>query len=184
MRTFFNNNKALMWVIIAMLVLNIAAFTTIIIQRKTQAVATPSLPRPFPGDVRPGIYLREELGLDDGQFAQFTHARDQYQLTARRTHLRLMEKRKDFLNALFEDNADSAFMKATSDSIGLLHARLIEETGAYYQTIRALCREDQVGKLNAFFSRVVIEGENTGMPHRGAMRGSRGRMENPRRNNF
>jgi hypothetical protein len=184
MKTFFNNSKALLWVIIALLILNLAAFTTVIIQRKTQTAASPVMTRSFPGGMRPGIYLREELDLDEEQYAQFTHAREQYQLTTHQTHLRLKAKRKDFLNALFEGNADSAFMKITCDSIGLLHTRLVEESGAYYHTLRALCRENQVGKLNAFFSRVVIEEGNTRMPHRGAIRGGRGRMVNPRRNDF
>jgi len=173
-----------MWVIIALLVLNITAFTTILIQRKHQIPATPEMPRPFPDGVRPGIYLREELGLDDEQFMQFNKAREQYQRTAHHTHLRLMEKRKIFLNALFENSADSAIIKATCDSIGLLHSQLLTESGAYYHTIRALCREDQIDKLNAFFSSVVIEGDNARKLRRGSMRGGPGRPGNPRRNDF
>ena len=184
MKTFFNSNKVLIWVIIALLVLNITAFTTVLIQRKHQTLSTPVMSHPFPVGVRPGIYLREELGLDDEQFIRFNLAREQYQRTAHHTNLRLMEKRKVFLNALFENDVDSAIILATSDSIGLLHAQLLQESGAYYHTIRAICREDQVNKLNAFFSRVVIEGDNARMPHRGSVKGGPGRSGNPRRNDF
>ena len=184
MKTFFNNNKTLLWIIIALLVLNITAFTTILVQRKQQVLATPGIPKPFPEGVRPGIYLREELGLDDEQFLQFNKARDQYQRTAHYTHLRLMEKRKVFLNALYENNADSAIIKATCDSIGMLHSQLLTKSGAYYHTIRALCREDQIDKLNAFFSSVIIEGDNARMSRRGSMRGGPGRSGNTRRNDF
>lgn len=75
--------------------------------------------------------------------------------------------KRNYLHELMQKQSDTVYLRHTRDSIGMMHAELMHETGQYYNQIRQLCQEDQVERLNDFFIRAVQMEADPGMQTRG-----------------
>ncbi len=167
MNTFFSKNTVLIWAVLLLLVLN-ASIVGTMLYRSIRDRRTMNLPH-VPLHLRqptPGAFLKDELGLSDEQFLRFRESREQYQARVREMNHRIGIVRRNYLRELMQKQSDTVHLKLTSDSIGRMHAALMEETGQYYHQILQLCQEDQVEKLNNFFVRAVEIEAIPGMPAR------------------
>jgi hypothetical protein len=167
MKTAFNHNRTLLWVMIALLVLNTAIIGTIFIQRNTRFNRIPPAPMRnlFPDGTRPGLFMRRELNLNDVQFREFQQERFAFQQQAHRINIRLQQERRRFLNELM-NNADSTELNTISDSMGALHAQLLNEAGKYYRNIRGICRKGQKSRLDSLFRDMIMSEEVNGIERR------------------
>lgn len=167
MNTFFSKNTVLIWAVLLLLVLNASIVGTMLYRnvRDSRKMNNPQVPlhlhRPAPG-----AFLKDELGLSDEQFLRFRESRDQYQARVMEMNHRIGMVRRNYLRELMRKQSDTVHLKLTCDSIGLMHAALMKETGQYYHQIRTLCQEDQIEKLNDFFIRAVEIEADPGMPPR------------------
>jgi hypothetical protein len=176
MNTFFSKNTVLIWAVLFLLVLNASMVGTMLYRniRDSRATNKPRAPLHLHQRV-PGVYLKDELGLSDEQFLRFRESRDHYQARVKDMNHRIGIVRRNYLRELMQKQSDTVHLKLTSDSIGMMHAALMEETGKYYHQILQLCQEDQVEKLNDFFIRAVETeadpgrppGTNRSVPHSG-----------------
>jgi hypothetical protein len=182
MNTFFSKNTVLIWAVIFLLVLNASIVGTMLYRsiRDSRTMNNPRVPLHLHQPV-PGAFLKDELGLSDEQFLRFRESRDQYQVRVKDMNHRIGIARRNYLRELMQKQSDTVHLKLTSDSIGMMHAALMEETGKYYHQILQLCQVDQVEKLNDFFIRAVELEADPGrsprayrsVPHNG--RGNRGK---------
>ena len=183
MKTFFTQNKVLVWLVIFLLILNLSVITTIVYtkykQAKTMKLPAVTMRHPPPG---PGIFLKNELSMSDQQFVQFNEARTKYQARARELNRQLAVIKKNYYDELMKSNPDLHVIRASCDSIGAKHVQLMQETGRYYLEIGKSCNDDQIIKLNTFFSS-VIQSENRPMMHDRGMRTQSGRRGRNYRNN-
>jgi hypothetical protein len=184
MNTFFSKNTVLIWAVLLLLVLNASIVGTMLYRniRDSRIMNNPHVPMPLHlHQPAPGAFLKDELGLSDEQFLRFRESREQYQTRVREMNHRIGIVRRNYLQELMRKQPDTVHLTLTCDSIGLMHAALMKETGQYYHQIRKLCQEDQVEKLNDFFIRAVEIEADPGMhprvgrsvPHYG--RGNRGK---------
>lgn len=174
MKTFFSQNKVLIWLIIFLLLLNIAAISSMIYQRVRLAKDTSFIPhapfhrdREMPGE---GRFLREFLELDTEQFEKFKVARHSFQMKAWEITEELREKKIEFLKELNRKNPDTGKIQKISEDIGDLHSDLRVETGNYYLELRAICHKEQQQKLYHFFMQTFERPEMEPGPGRGAGR--------------
>jgi hypothetical protein len=167
MNTFFSKNTILTWAVLFLLVLNASIMGTMLYRniRNSRTMRSPRIPMHL-HQPAPGAFLKDELGLSNEQFLRFSESRDQYQARVREMNHHISLVRRNYLQELMQNQPDTAHLKLTCDSIGKMHASLMEETGRYYHQIRQLCREDQVEKLNDFFIRAVDIEADPGMPAR------------------
>jgi hypothetical protein len=174
MKTFFTKYSVWIWVVLFLLILNISALTTILYRniRQSRVVTHPQSIMHFQRPL-PGVYLKDELGLSDEQFTKFIETRNNYQFNAMELNRHINTLKRKYLQELMQNEPDKALIHATIDSVGTMHARLMQETGKYYYQIRQICRDNQVEKLDTFFLRVMQDDGNAGLQGRGMHRGMR-----------
>lgn len=168
MKTFFSQNRILIWLVIFLLLLNIAAISSMIFNRARKVNNTSFIPHAnfhregrMPGE---GGFLKEFLELDKGQFEQFRNARHAFQAKAWDITEELREKKFEFLKELHQKNPDTSKIQEISEDIGNLHESLRMESGKYYLELRRLCNEEQQCKLYQFFMQ-TFEGPEFGHGH-------------------
>jgi hypothetical protein len=183
MKSFFTRNKILVWLVIILLILNLSVIATVLYTTNKQAkqITLPAVTsrHPTPGQ---GIFLRTELDMTDEQFLQFNQARTTYQARARELNRQLTLFKKNYYDELMKSNPDQDIIRSSCDSIGARHVQLMQETGSYYLEIRKLCNNDQITRLNQFFSG-VIQSDARPMMHERGMRAQPGRRGRNYRNN-
>lgn len=155
MKTFFSQNKILIWLVAFLLVLNICAIGSILYYkgRTTENVTTimqhPTHERhATPGE---GRFFRNFLGLDETQFRKFSAARNRFHIKLTDLNEELAIKRAEFLKELNRKNPDMVKIRKISDEIGNLHAAMRMETGRYYLQLKEICNPEQQEKLYHFF---------------------------------
>ncbi len=159
MKTFFNQNRILIWSLVFLFALNIAAIGTIFyhnIQMKKELGYLPQevyIPRmPVPAD---GRFMRETLNLDEEQFRQFNLLRHSFHREAMKIRSSLFSLRTDLLRELSKPEPSMSRIRQLTDEIGKDHASLKLLTSKYYLDIKKLCNAGQKEKLNAFFLKLL-----------------------------
>lgn len=181
MKTFFTKYKILIAIVVVLLVLNLSVLATIFFHnyRYRHVTSRPGLTQPLM-PFREGMFLRDELRLNEHQFTQFRSDRDAYQKHVANLEGNIQKKKMQLLAELIKTSPDTDKIKSISDEIGQLQTKLLVETSDYYFDIRKLCNDEQKILLDRFFTR-VINGEEY-MPDRFLRRGSRRIINNNRSN--
>ena len=182
MKTFFSQNRLLIWLVIFLLVLNISAISSIIFHRvrEPKNISLPFRP-PVQDETRmrgEGRFLRDFLELDRAQYEQFRIDRHAFQTNAWSITEELREKKIEFLDELDKKNPDTGRIEQLSEDIGQLHKALRLETGEYYLKLKTICNVEQQQKLHHFFMQSLGRHD---MEH-GQARG-RGMHQRMKRNN-
>lgn len=180
MKTFFTKYRILIWVVLLLLVLNISVIGTIFYRnlRQSKVVTHPPVAMRMHNPAGPGVFMKHELALSEEQYTRFHEARMDYQKSVLEINNSINNLKRSYLHELMKNKPDEAIIRTTLDSVGIMHSRLMQETGNYYNQIRQFCSNDQVEKLNTFFLGAMKNEGNEMM--RG--RGMRGRMPNAERN--
>lgn len=182
MKTFFSQNRLLIWLVIFLLVLNISAISSIIFHRVREPdnVSLPFRPpgpdeERIPGD---GRFLRDFLELDRRQYEQFRMNRHAFQTKAWSITEELRKKKIEFLEELDKKDPDPGRIEQISEEIGQLHKALRLETGEYYLELKTICNDEQQQKLHHFFMQSLGRHDMINGPARG-----RGMHQRMKRNN-
>ncbi len=157
MRTFFTKYRILTGVVIFLLILNLTALTTILINnnRFRDLPDRSVMMMRHATSFREGMFLRDELRLNEQQYATFSSSRDAFQKRAARIENDIQKKKMQLLNEITKAKPDPDIVKKTGDEIGQLHSEMLEATSAYYDEIRKICNPEQKILLDDFFTRVI-----------------------------
>lgn len=157
MRTFFTKYKILTGVVILLLILNLTVLTTILINnnRLRNLPDRPVMMMQHMMSFRQGMFLRDELRLNEDQYAKFRSSRDAFQKKAARIENDIQKKKIQLLNEMTKAQPDPDKIEKTGDEIGLLHSKMLEATSVYYDEIRKICNPEQKILLDDFFTRVI-----------------------------
>jgi hypothetical protein len=182
MKTFFTQNRLLIWLVIFLLVLNISAISSIIFHRlrEPENVSLPFRP-PGPAEERipgDGRFLRGFLELDRQQYEHFRMNRHAFQAKAWNITEELRKKKIEFLEELNKKDPDTGRIEQISEEIGQLHKALRLETGEYYLELKKICNDEQQQKLHHFFMQSLGRHDMASGPAR-----ERGMHQRMKRNN-
>jgi len=156
MKALFTKRNLIIWFVVLLLILNVTVIATVFYKKYSQhRIITRPPAEVFNQRPRQGVFLKDELGMSDVQFAKFMDARVKYQNTARDINQHLAGMRNTYWSEIIKDKPDQKVIELSCDSIGIFHARLMRETGKYYDEIRQVCKSDQVERLNTFFIRAM-----------------------------
>lgn len=178
--------KWIIWAALLLLILNIAAISTILYHRKQEKVAEELVQRRFASDSLAmkysGRWFRNELGLTSEQMREFQRFNPSFRQKVRNINFELGEKRRFMLDEMSAENVDTARLNILADSIGSLHSDLKKATYTYYLEFKKMTSPEQQEKLRQLFSR-MFEGEVPAGPGRGMQGGGRfgmrrGRIQN------
>jgi hypothetical protein len=182
MRTFFTKYKIWIWVVFLLIILNVTVIGTLLYRMNAGRRLLQRPPMEMNNQRSgQGIYLRNELNMNDEQYNKFIVSRLKYQKRAMEINRQLSETTKEYWNEVMKNKPDKAIIQANCDSIGAIHMHMIRERTKYYDEIKKICNDKQVDKLNAFFMQVTQVDENT--MTRNPVRRPIGRPVGPLRNN-
>lgn len=155
MKTFFSQNKILIWVMIFLLLLNISTIGSIIFfkSRVNTMISPPKPPLAHKMGImqRDGRFMKEYLGLNEEQFIQFSNTRFEFQQKAHSIAMELRQKRMELFDELKKSNPGERKIRKISEETGQLHTELNIETSNYYMKIKEICNEGQREQLHRFF---------------------------------
>lgn len=160
--------KWLIWIVILLLVINLAAIVTMLINRqKNVAEETPIQATESASSMKySGRWFRDELGLTREQMRAFSGFNPVFRQKIRHINIELVEKRRQMLEEMADKNSDTTRLNQLSDSIGMLHSDLKKATYSYYLEFKQICTKEQQDKLKQIFS-MMFEGELPAGPGRG-----------------
>ncbi len=154
--SYFNKSKTLLWVLGALLIINLAATGTIIYKMK----AEPKQQRP--GNEKPCVqkYLQQELGLSSAQTREFARLKKAHHDSLRVIHNVMAEKRFLISQTMVLPEPDTALIEKTTEELGVLYSQTRRMFVSHYFELRKICKPQQQEKLAKIFSGAFCSGDN------------------------
>jgi Spy/CpxP family protein refolding chaperone len=169
------NRSLLIWVIVALALLNISTLGTILYQRysfnrslKAETVRNATA-NPNYGTFS-GNYFGESLNLTPEQLSEFRRFDPRFREKVMEINFSLSELRNEMLGEMTKSKVDTGKLDELSEMIGALHSDLKKLTYNYYLDFRSICDPQQQQLLEALFAETLMYDRNPGN------RGGRNRM--------
>lgn len=150
------NYKILVWLVIALLILNISALGAILWFR----YYTPPLPgKPYsikkeqPGMRFHDSFIREEVGLDDDQLQKFTELRDLHLKEIKEISAEIEKTRQFQLETIRQDDTDTEVLDSLNKRMGKLHYSWSVSSGDFLLKVKSICTEEQREKMFSMLER-------------------------------
>lgn len=139
------------WLSIFLLVINISAFTTILVLNNKSSSQEETAANYFKSDA----FLKEELNLSDKQFAEIE--RMDYQVFRSYQIILDIQCETNFslLEELSKDEPDLIKMDSIATKIGKHHASLKRQTIKHFLNLRKICNEEQTVLLNQLIKNMM-----------------------------
>jgi Spy/CpxP family protein refolding chaperone len=143
---FFNRTKITFWVMIVLIVINIAALISYFYFSRP-ACETPGC------ENRNGSEnaLQTALGLTAEQSAKVATINETYQQTAGPVSAAIKENRGAILTEMEKENPDSAAINTLIRNLSELQIKLQQENIRQYMELKKVCNSEQAQKLSAFY---------------------------------
>jgi Spy/CpxP family protein refolding chaperone len=160
MKTFFTQNRILIWLIMILLIINISAIITVIYSIKAT--------NEFRNDKRmyhrkeysryhSGRSFKDDIELSEKQHQHFIATKHKFFKEAGRISEQMHKKRVEFINEITSDNPDTIKIREIANEIGSLHAKLKYQTYKHYIEMKSVCDKEQEEKLMLMFKSMLNE---------------------------
>ncbi len=159
--SYFRQNKTTLWILMAIIFFNVAAFATIYYKLNTTKCEG-QCKKEDKGCFQ--SYLKNELNLTPAQAAKFESEKDRYHDTVLEVH-KLMMLKKDFINdEMAKTIVDTNILYKATDELGDLYALTRKLYINHYFHLSEICNAEQRKKLSSIIGNVFCcEGRNDGM---------------------
>jgi Spy/CpxP family protein refolding chaperone len=157
---YFFKKRFSFWLVILLLLINIAAISTIIYHIISDKSTTQTI------EIKPdaGNIITGELGLSPDQKSNFKNINGNYNQQSQKILDQLTEKRSEMLAELAKDNPDTNLLHTIASEIGHLHTNLKLLTIENFLELKKLCTPEQQIQLSKMFSDMLeCEGHFKGM---------------------
>lgn len=160
----FRNTKILGWLVVVLLVTNLATVATVFYHLKNEPQAEQTkTAEPVPGERRTRFF-KEKLQLTEEQMGPFREANRRFNRKARSVTEEMGSLRLEMLNELFADSANRNELEQIARQIGGEHEQLKLATCEFYLELKALCNEEQKAELAAIFQSLLNSDERVKLP--------------------
>jgi hypothetical protein len=175
------NRSLLIWLIVALALLNISTLGTILYQRysfsksmKAETVRYATANSNY-GTFR-GTYFGESLNLNPDQLSEFRKFDPIFREKIMEINYSLSGLRNEMLVEMSKSEVDKGKLDELSEMIGACHSDLKKLTYNYYLDLRNICDPQQQQLLEALFAETLMYDRNPGnMGGRNRMRNRGGR---------
>jgi len=157
--SYFNKNKTLLWVLGALLIINLAATGTLIYNMRTEPQ------RHLRVKDKPCVqdYLQDELGLSTGQVQEFALLKKAHHDSLQLIRTIMAEKRLLISQTMVMPEPDTALLDKTTEELGALYAQTRRMFVSHYFELRKICDPQQQEKLAKIFSGAFCSGDKCGI---------------------
>ncbi|HKK42915.1 MAG TPA: periplasmic heavy metal sensor [Bacteroidales bacterium] len=161
-----NKTRLLIWIIIILVAVNVAAIISGIVftsERKDDLPVRTNIPYNRRADV-----FRGQLGLNDSQKEKFIVFNREFNQRARAITGKMNSLRFHMVEEMAAPHPDRTRIDSICVDIGMLHTELKRATVDYYLKMKSVCTPEQQLELNRFFERIINADNGEGMlPGRG-----------------
>lgn len=106
--------------------------------------------------------VKNEVGLNDGQAAQYDTLRSNQMKSMKPLFEDLTKTKEEFFNLIYQSGVSDSVVKSHLALIGEKQQAIDMKTFQYFQSIKDLCTEEQKPKMDSFIQQIVKRIINNG----------------------
>ena len=166
--SYLRNNKLLLVIIGVLLVSNIGLLYLTVFKNKN----TDNRPHPTREEMHARAIqkIKDEVGFDDQQAIQYDSLRSKQFRTMRPLSEDVTRSKEEFFSLIYNEGVTDSAINAYASRIGEKQMALDLSTFQYFQSIKALCKDEQKPKMDSFINQIVKRIINNGQPRKPADR--------------
>lgn len=151
--SYLRNHKLLLLIIGVLLIANIGLLYFYVINKKTHSSRKP------PTEQQMRDYAKQkvmrEVGFSDEQAAIYDSLRSQQFKTMKPLFKDITKSKEEFFSLIYQEAVSDSTLNAYAAKIGEKQMELDVSTFHYFQSIKALCNEEQKPKMDSFIKQIV-----------------------------
>ena len=110
--------------------------------------------------------VKNEVGLNDEQAVAYDSLRSQQFRNMKPLFKDITKSKEDFFSLIYQEGVSDSVLNSYASKIGEKQMELDISTFRYFQSIKALCSEEQKPKMDSFIKQIVKRIINNGQPRR------------------
>jgi len=155
--SYIRNNRLLLLITSVLLVANIGLLYFFVFN-KPQKISRPP--------VNPIEKVKNEVGLSDEQVVAYDSLRSQQFRNMKPLFKGLTKSKEDFFSLIYQEGVSDSVLNSYASKIGEKQMELDISTFHYFQSIKALCNEEQKPKMDSVIKQIVKRIINNGTPRK------------------
>src|SRR5678816_396304 len=155
--SYLRNNRVLLLITSVLLVANVGLLYFFVFNRPQK----PSKP-----PVNPIEKVKNEVKLSEEQAVAYDSLRSQQFRNMKPLFKGVTKSKEDFFSLIYEEGVSDSVLNSYASKIGEKQMELDISTFHYFQSIKALCNEEQKPKMDSFIKQIVKRIINNGPPRR------------------
>jgi len=152
--SYLRNHKILLLIISVLLIANIGLLYFFVFSKPKKQQRTPI--------ANPIEKVRKEVGLNDEQVALYDSLRSNQFKNMKPLFKDLTKSKEDFFSLIYQPNVSDSVLNSYASIIGEKQTALDLSTFHYFQSIKALCTEEQKPKMDSVIKQIVKRIINNG----------------------
>lgn len=150
MEKFFTKTSVLVYIIIALLVFNVATIVFFLSGKKDGFRNNR-----YHKEMNKGDFIKEKLNLTEEQQKTYDTFNDSFRLKGKAIMDSMQILRMEMLNTITAKNPDTAAIEELNRKFGDLHVQLKRNTIDFYFRMREICTTSQQDSLKNIFTRML-----------------------------
>lgn len=164
--SYLRNHKLLLLIISILLIANIALLYFFVANRPSSHQEGSKMNPKMMHD-KAIQKVKDEVGLNDEQAVLYDTLRSQQLRNMKPLFKAVIKSKEDFFSLIYQQNVSDSVLNTYASQIGEKQMALDLSTFHYFQSIKALCNEEQKPKMDTFIKQIVKRIiENGGPPRR------------------
>jgi hypothetical protein len=149
--SYIKNNRVLLLITSVLLIANIGLLYYFVFNKPAHP------PRPSEDEMHKMAIqkVKDEVGLNDEQAVAYDSLRSQQFRTMRPLFKQVTRSKEDFFTLIYQPNVSDSVLSSYASRIGKNQMELDLSTFHYFQSIKALCNEEQKPKMDSFIKQIV-----------------------------
>jgi hypothetical protein len=143
---FFLKNRFLFWTLIFLVVINVSVLVTFLV-----FFTRPQVNAEIPADSRPGMALRERLGLSEEQFSRAESILANYRDYTQPLTSSIRDHRLRLIEELAKENPDTALLSDHARQISRLQEQMQMASINQYLDLKKICSPGQLKQLSTLY---------------------------------
>jgi len=149
--SYIRNNRILLLITSVLLVANIGLLYYFVFKKPTNP------PKPSEKEMHDMAIqkVKDEVGLNDEQAVAYDSLRSQQFSNMKPLFKQLIKSKEDFFSLIYQQGVNDSLLNSYASKIGEKQMELDISTFHYFQSIKALCNEEQKPKMDSFLKQIV-----------------------------
>ena len=156
--SYIRNNRVLLLITSVLLIANIGLLYYFVFNKPAHP------PRPSDKEMHDMAIekVKNEVGLNDEQAVAYDSLRSQQFRNMKPLFQDLTKSKEDFFSLIYQQGVSDSVLNSYASKIGEKQMALDISTFHYFQSIKALCNEEQKPKMDSFIRQIVKRIINNG----------------------